>query len=113
MPNIKSSKKSVKQDIKTTEANNVYTAKVKNSIKKVVVYSPRLACPIPNPHISRLDLSVSTGITSLASPISQFRIVYLVTNPIRTPKFILSSFGHPGPEQPNPRAGVPIIRSKG
>lgn len=35
MPNIKSSKKSVKQDIKTTEANNVYTAKVKNSSKKV------------------------------------------------------------------------------
>ena len=35
MPNIKSSKKSVKQDIKTTLANNVYTAKVKNSIKKV------------------------------------------------------------------------------
>ena len=35
MPNIKSSKKSVIQDIKTTEANNVYTAKVKNSIKKV------------------------------------------------------------------------------
>jgi len=35
MPNIKSSKKSVKQDIKTTEANNVYTAKVKNSIKKI------------------------------------------------------------------------------
>lgn len=35
MPNIKSSKKSVKQDIKTTIANNVYSAKVKNSIKKV------------------------------------------------------------------------------
>ena len=35
MPNLKSSKKSVKQDIKTTEANNVYTARVKNSIKKV------------------------------------------------------------------------------
>ena len=35
MPNIKSSKKSVKQDIKTKEANNVYTAKVKNSIKRV------------------------------------------------------------------------------
>ena len=35
MPNIKSSKKSVKQDIKTTIANNVYTAKVKNSAKKV------------------------------------------------------------------------------
>lgn len=35
MPNIKSSKKSVKQDIKTTEANNVYTAKVKNSSKRV------------------------------------------------------------------------------
>ena len=35
MPNIKSSKKSVKQDIKTTIANNVYTAKVKNSIKKI------------------------------------------------------------------------------
>ena len=35
MPNLKSSKKSVKQDIKTTEANNVYLARVKNSIKKV------------------------------------------------------------------------------
>lgn len=35
MPNLKSSKKSVKQDSKTTAANNVYTAKVKNSIKKV------------------------------------------------------------------------------
>jgi len=35
MPNIKSSKKSVKTDIKTTIANNVYTAKVKNSIKKI------------------------------------------------------------------------------
>ena len=35
MPNIKSSKKSVKQDIKITEANNVYTAKVKNSSKRV------------------------------------------------------------------------------
>ena len=35
MPNLKSSKKSVKQDIKTTLANNIYTAKVKNSIKKV------------------------------------------------------------------------------
>lgn len=35
MPNIKSSKKSVKQDIKTTIANNVYTATVKNSMKKV------------------------------------------------------------------------------
>ena len=35
MPNIKSSKKSVKQDIKTTEANNCNTARVKNSIKKV------------------------------------------------------------------------------
>lgn len=35
MPNLKSSKKSVKQDIKTTLANNIYTAKVKNSMKKV------------------------------------------------------------------------------
>ena len=35
MPNIKSSKKSVKTDIKTTIANNIYTAKVKNSMKKV------------------------------------------------------------------------------
>ena len=35
MPNLKSSKKSVKQDTKTTMANNTYTAKVKNSIKKV------------------------------------------------------------------------------
>ena len=35
MPNIKSSKKSVKQDEKTTASNNVYTAKVKNNIKKI------------------------------------------------------------------------------
>ena len=35
MPNIKSSKKSVKQDTKAKVANNVYTAKVKNSIKKI------------------------------------------------------------------------------
>ncbi len=35
MPNIKSSKKSVKQDIKTTEANNSFLTKVKNSMKKV------------------------------------------------------------------------------
>ena len=35
MPNIKSSKKSVKQDIKETIQNNVYTAKVKNCTKKV------------------------------------------------------------------------------
>ena len=35
MPNIKSSKKSVKQDAKTTVSNNVYTAKVKNNIKKI------------------------------------------------------------------------------
>ena len=34
MPNIKSSKKSVKTDAKTTVQNNMYTAKVKNSIKK-------------------------------------------------------------------------------
>ena len=34
MPNIKSSKKSVKTDAKTTIQNNAYTAKVKNSIKK-------------------------------------------------------------------------------
>ena len=35
MPNIKSSKKSVKQDEKTTASNNVYTTKVKNNIKKI------------------------------------------------------------------------------
>ena len=35
MPNIKSSKKSVKQDSKARVANNVYTATVKNSIKKI------------------------------------------------------------------------------
>lgn len=34
MPNIKSSKKSVKTDRITTVANNEYTAKVKNSIKR-------------------------------------------------------------------------------
>ena len=35
MPNIKSSKKSVKTDIVQTVANNEYAARVKNSIKKV------------------------------------------------------------------------------
>ncbi len=34
MPNIKSSKKSVKTDRVQTAANNEYTARVKNSIKK-------------------------------------------------------------------------------
>ncbi len=34
MPNIKSSKKSVKTDALQTIQNNTYTAKVKNSIKK-------------------------------------------------------------------------------
>lgn len=34
MPNIKSSKKSVKTDAVQTVANNTYTAKVKNSIKR-------------------------------------------------------------------------------
>lgn len=34
MPNIKSSKKSVKTDAVQTEANNIYTARVKNSIKR-------------------------------------------------------------------------------
>lgn len=34
MPNIKSSKKSVKTDKIQTVANNEYTAKVKNSIKR-------------------------------------------------------------------------------
>lgn len=34
MPNIKSSKKSVRTDAVQTKANNEYTAKVKNSIKK-------------------------------------------------------------------------------
>ena len=35
MPNIKSSKKSVKTDRVQTAANNEYTARVKNSIKKL------------------------------------------------------------------------------
>ena len=34
MPNIKSSKKSVKTDAVQTVANNEYTARVKNSIKR-------------------------------------------------------------------------------
>ena len=34
MPNIKSSKKSVKTDATQTVANNVYSARVKNSIKR-------------------------------------------------------------------------------
>ena len=35
MPNLKSSKKDVKQTSKVTAANVVYTSRVKNSIKKV------------------------------------------------------------------------------
>ena len=35
MPNIKSSKKSVKTDAVQTASNTVYTSRVKNSIKKI------------------------------------------------------------------------------
>ena len=66
MPNIKSSKKSVIQDIKTTEANNVYTAKVKNSIKKVekavLAENKELANTELNKFISNIDKACSKGL---------------------------------------------------
>ena len=66
MPNLKSSKKSVKQDIITTEANNVYTAKVKNSIKKVekaiASNDKELASKELNTVISNIDKACSKGL---------------------------------------------------
>lgn len=66
MPNIKSSKKSVKQDIKTTIANNVYTAKVKNSIKKVekavLSNDKELANTELNKFICNIDKACSKGL---------------------------------------------------
>ena len=66
MPNLKSSKKSVKQDIKTTEANNVYAAKVKNSIKKVekaiASNDKELATKELSNVISNIDKACSKGI---------------------------------------------------
>lgn len=66
MPNLKSSKKSVKQDIKTTEANNVYTAKVKNSIKKVekavLANDKELATKELSNVISNIDKACSKGL---------------------------------------------------
>ena len=66
MPNIKSSKKSVKQDIVTTIANNVYTAKVKNSIKKVEkaieAGNQELASTELKKFISNIDKACSKGL---------------------------------------------------
>ena len=66
MPNIKSSKKSVIQDIKTTVANNVYTAKVKNSIKKVEkaveAGNKELANKELNKFICNIDKACSKGL---------------------------------------------------
>ena len=66
MPNIKSSKKSVKQDTKTTLANNVYTAKVKNSIKKVekavIANDKELANNELNKFICNIDKACSKGL---------------------------------------------------
>ena len=66
MPNIKSSKKSVKTDAKTTELNNVYTAKVKNSIKKVekaiASNDKELATKELSNVISNIDKACSKGL---------------------------------------------------
>lgn len=66
MPNIKSSKKSVKQDTKTTIANNTYTAKVKNSIKKVekavVAKDQELANTELKKFICNIDKACSKGL---------------------------------------------------
>ena len=66
MPNLKSSKKSVKQDIITTIANNVYTAKVKNSIKKVekavLANDKELANVELNKFICNIDKACSKGL---------------------------------------------------
>ena len=66
MPNIKSSKKSVKQDEKTTIANNVYTARVKNSIKKiekaVVNKDKELANAELKTFVSNIDKACSKGL---------------------------------------------------
>ncbi len=66
MPNIKSSKKSVKQDIKTTIANNVYTAKVKNSIKRtekaILDKDKDLANTELKKFVSNIDKACSKGL---------------------------------------------------
>ena len=66
MPNLKSSKKSVIQDIKTTEANNVYTAKVKNSIKKcekaIAAKDQELANTELKKFICNIDKACSKGL---------------------------------------------------
>ena len=66
MPNIKSSKKSVKQDTKTTIANNVYTAKVKNSIKKtekaITDKNKDLANAELKKFVSNIDKACSKGL---------------------------------------------------
>ena len=66
MPNIKSSKKSVKQDEKTTAANNVYTTRVKNSIKKIEkaieAKDKELASTELKTFISNIDKACSKGL---------------------------------------------------
>lgn len=66
MPNIKSSKKSVKQDTKTTIANNVYTAKVKNSIKRtekaILDKNKDLANTELKKFVSNIDKACSKGL---------------------------------------------------
>lgn len=66
MPNIKSSKKSVKTDAKTTIQNNVYTAKVKNSIKKcekaIKEGNKEVAATTLKTVISNIDKACSKGL---------------------------------------------------
>jgi len=66
MPNIKSSKKSVKTDAKTTLQNNVYTAKVKNSIKKcekaIKEGNKEVASETLKTVISNIDKACSKGL---------------------------------------------------
>ncbi len=68
MPNIKSSKKSVKQDSKTTKANNVYTAQVKNTMKKVEKAIEKKDKNLANEElkkfVSNIDRACSKGLVS-------------------------------------------------
>ena len=66
MPNIKSSKKSVKTDAAQTIANNEYTAKVKNSIKKIekaiLASDQETAKNEYNKFVSYIDKACSKGL---------------------------------------------------
>ena len=66
MPNIKSSKKSVKTDAKTKVQNNAYTAKVKNSIKNcekaIKEKNKELAEESLKTVISNIDKACSKGL---------------------------------------------------